>query len=64
MAPQGTILAPFLFYTSDFRYNTSYCLQKLSDDRNGYISDDRNGPEEEYRKLLKDFVDWCKMNPP
>ncbi|KAI4896520.1 hypothetical protein NFI96_029536, partial [Prochilodus magdalenae] len=34
-APQGTVLAPFLFniYTSDFRYNSGTChLQKFSDD--------------------------------
>ena len=34
-APQGTILAPFLFtiYTSDFRYNSESChIQKYSDD--------------------------------
>ena len=34
-APQGTVLAPFLFklYTSDFRYNTQSChLQTFSDD--------------------------------
>ena len=34
-APQGTVLAPFLFslYTSDFRHNTNTChLQKYADD--------------------------------
>ncbi len=34
-APQGPVLAPFLFtlYTSDFRYNTTSChLQNFSDD--------------------------------
>ena len=34
-APQGTVLAPFLFtlYTSDFRYNSESChIQKYSDD--------------------------------
>ncbi|KAF7651125.1 hypothetical protein LDENG_00115820 [Lucifuga dentata] len=33
-APQGTVLAPFLFtlYTSDFQYNTKLChIQKYSD---------------------------------
>ncbi|XP_076860596.1 antigen WC1.1-like [Brachyhypopomus gauderio] len=63
-APQGTVLAPFLFtlYTADFSYNTATChLQKFSDDSAvvGYILD---GEESKYRELTKNFVDWCGQN--
>ncbi|KAI4899540.1 hypothetical protein NFI96_016156 [Prochilodus magdalenae] len=63
-APQGTVLAPFLFniYTSDFRYNSGTChLQKFSDDT-AIVGCIRNGQEAEYRKLVSDFVSWCKLN--
>ncbi|KAK7895274.1 hypothetical protein WMY93_020599 [Mugilogobius chulae] len=63
-APQGTVLAPFLFtlYTADFRHNTDSCvLQKFSDDSAiiGLITDDDDA---EYRGLTQDFVDWCQQN--
>ena len=63
-APQGTVLAPFLFtlYTADFSHHTTNChLQKFSDDSAivGLITD---GDEEEYRELNRDFVDWCLLN--
>ncbi len=63
-APQGTVLAPFLFtlYTSDFRYNSGSChLQKFSDDSSivGCINSDN---EEEYRGLIESFVTWCNKN--
>ncbi|KAI3371228.1 hypothetical protein L3Q82_023541 [Scortum barcoo] len=55
-APQGTVLAPFLFtlYTADFSYNTPSCcdLQKFSDDSAvvGLITD---GDDREYRGLIQ-----------
>ncbi|XP_040904789.1 uncharacterized protein LOC121188913, partial [Toxotes jaculatrix] len=63
-APQGTVLAPFLFtlYTADFMYRTTNChLQKFSDDSAivGLITDD---DDREYRELIQDFVDWCRRN--
>ncbi|KAI3368907.1 hypothetical protein L3Q82_025428 [Scortum barcoo] len=63
-APQGTVLAPFLFtlYTADFSYNTPSChLQKFSDDSAvvGLITD---GDDREYRGLIQDFADWCLRN--
>ncbi|KAK7896388.1 hypothetical protein WMY93_021713 [Mugilogobius chulae] len=63
-APQGTVLAPFLFtlYTADFRHNADSCvLQKFSDDSAiiGFITDDNDA---EYRGLTQDFVDWCQQN--
>ncbi|KAI3361240.1 hypothetical protein L3Q82_013435 [Scortum barcoo] len=63
-APQGTVLAPFLFtlYTADFLYNTPSChLQKFSDDSAvvGLITD---GDDREYRGLIQDFADWCLRN--
>lgn len=62
-APQGTVLAPFLFilYTSDFRHATPNChLQKFSDDSAivGLITE---GDDREYKRLTKDFVDWCQQ---
>ncbi|KAI4900463.1 hypothetical protein NFI96_027613 [Prochilodus magdalenae] len=63
-APQGTVLAPFLFniYTSDIRYNSGTChLQKFSDDT-AIVGCIRNGQEAEYRKLVSDFVSWYKLN--
>ena len=52
-APQGTVLAPFLFtlHTADFSYNTPTChLQKFSDDSAivGLITE---GDDREYREL-------------
>uniref|UniRef100_A0A669BD36 Reverse transcriptase domain-containing protein n=1 Tax=Oreochromis niloticus TaxID=8128 RepID=A0A669BD36_ORENI len=63
-APQGTVLAPFLFtiYTADFSHNSTQCfLQKFSDDFAivGFITD---GDDKEYRGLTQDFVDWCQLN--
>ena len=60
-APQGTVLAPFLFTvdTNDFCYNSESCfLQKYSDDSTigALISDD---DEEEYREVIKRFVKWA-----
>ncbi|KAK0147718.1 RNA-directed DNA polymerase from mobile element jockey [Merluccius polli] len=63
-APQGTVLAPFLFtlYKADFRHNTDSCvLQKFSNDSAivGLIRDDDDA---EYRGLAENFVDWCQRN--
>ncbi|KAI3351121.1 hypothetical protein L3Q82_005685 [Scortum barcoo] len=63
-APQGTVLAPFLFtlYTADFVHKTTSChLQKFSDDSAvvGLITD---GDDRGYRGLVQDFVDWCLRN--
>ncbi|KAI4878441.1 hypothetical protein NFI96_034387, partial [Prochilodus magdalenae] len=63
-APQGTVLAPFLFtlYTADFMYTSLNChLQKFSDDLAivGLIT---NEEDSEYRELIQDFVHWCLQN--
>ncbi|KAI3352024.1 hypothetical protein L3Q82_020254 [Scortum barcoo] len=64
-APQGTVLAPFLFtlYTADFfvQYSIPCHLQKFSDDSAvvGLITD---GDDREYRGLIQDFADWCLRN--
>ena len=63
-APQGTVLSPVLFtlYTSDFCYNTESChMQKFSDDT-AIVGCIRDGQEEEYRSLVEDFVQWCRLN--
>ena len=58
------MLSPVLFtlYTSDFRYNKESChLQKFSDDT-AIVGCIRDGQEGEYRSLVEDFVQWCKLN--
>lgn len=61
-APQGTVLAPFLFtlYTADFRHSAANChLQKFSDD--SVIACLITGDDDrEYRELVLNFVDWCR----
>ncbi|KAI3369653.1 hypothetical protein L3Q82_025365 [Scortum barcoo] len=63
-APQGTVLAPFLYtiYTVDFQHNTSNCfLQKNADDT-AVVSLIRGDEEEEYRKTIEEFVNWSEHN--
>ncbi|KAG2470177.1 RTBS polymerase, partial [Polypterus senegalus] len=63
-APQGTVLSPVLFnlYTSDFQYDSESChVQKFTDDT-AIVGCIRSEQEEEYRKLIKDFVKWCDSN--
>ena len=63
-APQGTVLSPVLFtlYTSDFQYTSEYChVQKYADDT-AIVGCVRKGQEDEYRKLIQDFVVWCSAN--
>ncbi|CAM4691197.1 unnamed protein product [Leuciscus chuanchicus] len=63
-APQGTVPSPFLFtlYTSDFSYNSESChMQKFSDDT-AIVGCIRDGQEFEYRNLVNDFVQWCRLN--
>lgn len=63
-APQGTVLSPVLFtlYTSDFQSNTEFChVQKFADDT-AIVGCIRNGQEDEYRKLIQDFVAWSDSN--
>ncbi|KAI3368275.1 hypothetical protein L3Q82_007821 [Scortum barcoo] len=64
-APQGTVLAPFLFtlYTAGFSYNTPSChLQKFSDDSAVVVGLITDGDDREYRGLIQDFADWCLRN--
>jgi len=63
-APQGTVLAPFLFtlYTSDFRYNSESChIQKYSDDT-AVVAYVCGGQEKEYRDLVESFNGWTQKN--
>ncbi|XP_044126391.1 tenascin-X-like [Bufo gargarizans] len=63
-APQGTVLAPFLFtlYTADFSINSPGChLQKLSDD-SAIVSLITGEDDLEYRQGTQDYVDWCQWN--
>ena len=53
-APQGTVLAPYLFtlYTSDFSYNSETChVQKYSDDT-ALVARVKDGKEAEYRGVV------------
>ena len=63
-APQGTVLAPFLFtvYTSDIRSTADNCyLIKFADDTAllGLIHKDNN---DAYLKQVELFVNYCKSN--
>ena len=63
-APQGTVLAPFLFtiYTADYKHNTNSCfLQKYSDDT-AVVGLIKGGNEEEYRDTVYNFVEWSTHN--
>ncbi|KAI5095921.1 hypothetical protein C0J45_14351 [Silurus meridionalis] len=63
-APQGTVLAPFLFtiYTADFMFSSETChLQKFSDD-SAIVGLITNDDDREYRGLIKNFVDWCQRS--
>ena len=63
-APQGTVLAPFLFtlYTLDFRYNSDSChIQKYSDDM-AVVTCVCGGEDKEYRDLVESFYVWTKKN--
>ena len=63
-APQGTVLAPFLFslYTADCRNTDESCpVVKFADDTElvGEISDDENAL---YHKQIENFVNCCDKN--
>lgn len=63
-APQGTVLAPFLFtiYTADFMFSSATChLQKFSDD-SAIVGLITNDDDREYRGLIQNFVDWCQRS--
>ena len=63
-APQGTVLAPFLFtlYIADFYHQSPHChLQKFSDN-SAIVGLFRDGDNRAYRELIQDFVDWCQQN--
>ena len=63
-APQGTVLAPFLFalYTADCRSTDESCpVVKFADDTElvGKISNDEDTI---YHKQIENFVNWCDKN--
>ena len=63
-APQGTVLAPFLFslYTADYRSTEESCpLEKFADDTElvGKITNDEDAL---YHKQIENFVNWCDRN--
>ena len=63
-APQGTVLAPFLFtlYTTDFSHKSPHShLQKYSAD-SAIVGLIRDGDDRAYRELFQDFIDWCQQN--
>ena len=63
-APQGTVLAPFLFSlcTADCRITDESCpLEKFADDTElvGKITNDEDAL---YHKQIENFVNWCDRN--
>jgi len=61
-APQGTVLAPFLFtiYTADFAHNSATChVQKYWDDT-AVVTCVKGGDEAEYREVVAAFSDWSE----
>ncbi|CAL9691895.1 unnamed protein product [Knipowitschia caucasica] len=62
-APQGTVLAPFLFtlYTADFRHNTDGCVLQKFSNNSAIIGLSSEDDDTEYR-VIQDFVDWCQRN--
>ena len=64
VAPQGTVLAPFLFalYTADCRSTDESCpVVTFADDTElvGKISNDEDAT---YHKQIENFVNWCDKN--
>ena len=63
-APQGTVLAPFLYtiYTADIKHNTSGCFPPKCSDNTVIIGLIKGGEDDEYRSVIRDFVDWSDDN--
>lgn len=60
-ASEGAVLSPVLS-TSDFQYNSESCHVQRFADNAAMVGCRRNGPEEDHRKLIQDFVAWCDLN--
>lgn len=60
--PQGTVLSLFLLtlHKSDFIYNSECCHEQKVTDTTAVVGCIRSGQDEEYRKLIADFVEWCE----
>lgn len=60
--PQGTVLSLFLLtlYKSDFIYNSECCHEQKVTDTTAVVGCIRSGQDEEYRKPIVDFVEWCE----
>lgn len=60
--PQGTVLSLLLLtlYKSDFIYNSECCHGQKVTDTTAAVGCIRSGQDEEYRKLIADFVEWCE----
>ena len=64
-APQGTVLAPFLFtlYTADFSHQSPIAIYKsLFADDSAVVDFIRDGNNRAYRELIKDVVDCCQRD--
>lgn len=47
-------------YKSDFIYNSECCHKQKVTDTTAVVGCIRSGQDEEYRKLIAGFVEWCE----
>lgn len=63
-APQGIVLSPILFtlYNVDFKHNSELCHMQKFLDYTAVVACIKGNEEGEYRKVVRDFVEWCQKN--
>ncbi len=63
-APQGTVLAPFLFslFTADYRCDDDECFLQKYADNSALVSLIINSEEQRYQEEVDKFVKWCEVN--
>ena len=63
-APQGTVLAPFLFtlYTADCRHSDSSCPMNKFADNSEITGEIKNDDDSVYMEEINSFVKWSVDN--